>query len=129
MATYLTLVLLNLNRWENPKKPGTGYSLDVVQSVQDGKNKGVGVEKVYFKDGGAKRILKPLAGADLNTVWKERDRIKGLMDNPPPIPAPAQPDTLGGAPEGTWGDRAGGVGGGSLGGGSIGGGKIDSEEF
>lgn len=120
MATYRTIVLLNLSHWENPNKPGTGYSLDVVQSVQDGKNKGVGVEKVYFKDGGAKRIGKPLAGQDLNRVWEHKAEIKALMDNPPPVPPEPEPDaTL----------EGGSIGGGSLGGGTIGGGTIEREDF
>lgn len=95
MATYQTIVLLNLSRWENPNKPGTGYSVDVVQTVVDGKNKGVGVEKVYFKDGGDKRIGKPLFGQDLNRVWEHRVEIKALMDNPPPVPQAPEPGALG----------------------------------
>ena len=120
MATYQTIVLLNLRKWENPNKPGTGYSLDVVHCVTDGKSKGVGVEFVYFKDGGAKRIGKPMMGADLNRVWEHKAEIKALMDNPPPVPPEPTPDpTL----------EGGGLGGGSLGGGSIGGGTIEREDF
>ena len=120
MAVYQTIILLNLSHWDNPGKPGTGYSLDVVQSVADGKNKGVGVEKVYYKDGGIKRIGKPLSAMDLNRVWDNRAKIKELMDNPPPIPAPPPPDTT---------LEGGGLGGGSVGGGSIGGGTIEKEDF
>lgn len=120
MTTYQTIVLLNLRVWNNPNKPGTGYSLDVVQSVADGKSKGVGVELVYFKDGGSKRIGKPMMGKDLNTVWENRAKIKELMDNPPPVPPPPPPDeSLAG------GSLGGGEG---LGGGSIGGGTIARQE-
>ena len=107
MAEYKNIVLLNLSKWDNPKSPGTGYSIDVVHVTQDGKSKGVGVEKVYYKDDGAKRFGKPLFGKDLNTVWKMKAEIKALMDNPPPIPAAPEP-----APLDTGGDL--GAGGGSL---------------
>ncbi len=85
MATYQTLILLNLRKWDN-------------HSVADGKSKGVGVEFVYYKDDGAKRIGKPLQGKDLNRVWEMRKEIKALMDNPPPIPVPeaAEPIAEGG---------------------------------
>ena len=94
MANYQTIVLLNLRHWENDKKPGTGYSLDVVQTVADGKSKGVGVEFVYYKDGGAKRYGKPIQGKDLNLIWTERARIKELMDHPPAVPPPPEPEPL-----------------------------------
>lgn len=96
MPNYQTIVLLNLSKWENPNKPGTGYSLDVVHSVVDGQSKGVGVEKVYFKDGGTKRIGKPLGKIDLTKVWERRPEIKALMDNPPPIPGPGEIEPLAG---------------------------------
>lgn len=120
MAKYQTIVLLNLSSWSNPNKPGTGFSLDVVQTVSDGRNKGVGVERVYFSDNGNKRIGKPLFGADLNRVWENKAKIKELMDNPPPIPAPPPPDTT---------LEGGGLGGGSVGGGKIGGDPIEKEDF
>ncbi len=117
MAVYQTLILLNLRKWDNPNKPGTGYSLDVVQSVTDGQSKGVGVEFVYYKDDGAKRIGKPIQGKDLNRIWEMRVQIKELMDNPPPIPEPvaAAPIEAGGdlAAGGGFGETA-GLDGGSL---------------
>lgn len=94
MPTYQTLILLNLRRWDNDKNPGTGYSLDVVHTVADGKSKGVGVEFVYFKDGGAKRYGKPIQAKDLNRIWEMKVQIKELMDNPPPIPAAPEPAPL-----------------------------------
>lgn len=120
MAVYQTLVLLNLRRWDNPNKPGTGYSLDVVHCITDGKSKGVGVEFCFFKDGGAKRIGKPMMGADLNRIWERRAEIKALMDNPPAVPPPPEPDTT---------LSGGELGGGTLGGGTIGGGTIEKEDF
>lgn len=89
MADYKNIVLLNLHKWDNPSKPGTGYSIDVVHVTMDGKSKGVGVEKVYYKDDGAKRFGKPLFGKDLNRIWEMKKEIKALMDSPPPIPEPA----------------------------------------
>lgn len=109
MATFTTIVLMNLSKWENPRKPGTGYSLDVVHSIVDGQSKGVGVERVYFMNGGAKRIGKPLGKIDLEKIWDNRPAIKELMANPPPVPGPAEME--------------------SLGGGSIGGGTMEKEEF
>ena len=94
MPTYRTIVLLNLRAWDNPKNPGTGYSLDVVQSVKDGKSMGVGVELVYYKDGGAKRIGKPIQGKDLNLVWTRKAEIKALMDNPPAVPKDPEPTPI-----------------------------------
>lgn len=120
MAAYQTYILLNLSKWDNPKKPGTGYSLDVVHETQDGKSRGVGVEKVYYKDNGAKRIGKPMNGKDLNRIWEQKARIKELMDHPPPLPQPeaapplAQPmGGLGGTGGGfaASGFQAGGLGG------------------
>lgn len=103
MAEYKNYPLLSLSRWENDKKPGTGYEVRVVHVTQDGRSKGVGVEKVYFYDDGKKVIGKPLFGKDLNTVWKMKAEIKALMDNPPPIPPPAAA-----APLESGGDLAGG---------------------
>jgi hypothetical protein len=120
MANYINIPLLSLSRWENDKKPGTGYEVRVVHVTQDGKSKGVGVEKVYFYSDGKKTIGKPLFGKDLNTIWKMRAEIKDLMDNPPPVPPEPEPDTT---------LEGGGLGGGSLGGGSIGGGTIEREDF
>ena len=94
MATYQTIVLLNLSVWENPNKPGTGYSLDVVQSVVDGQSKGVGVEKVYFKDDGAKRIGKPLQRNDFRALKQRWSEVLGLMENPPPVPPPPAVEPL-----------------------------------
>ncbi len=118
--------LLSLNRWENPNKLGTGFELRVVHMVQDGKSKGVGVEKVYFYDDGKKFIGKPMQLKDLETVFGRREEIKFLAKNPPPVPPPPEPEPLSGGSlggDGTWGDRTG------LGGGSIGGGSIEREEF
>lgn len=109
MATFQTVVLLNLSIWNNPNKPGTGYSLDVVHTIMDGQSKGVGVEKVYFRDGGAKRIGKPLGKIDLSKVWERKTEIKALMDQPPPVPQPLDPEPLTG--------------------GSLGGGTMDKGEF
>lgn len=86
MADFKTIILLNLSCWSNPKKPGTGYSLDVVQSVCDNKSLGVGVEKVYFKDEGAKRIGKPLGRLDFKKCAEHWPKILALMDNPPALP-------------------------------------------
>ena len=90
MAQFQTIVLLNLSRWENPKpgKEGTGFTVDVVQEIMGGRSMGVGVGKFYFKDNGAKRILKTLNGKDLNTVWLRKAEIKELMDNPPKVQPP-----------------------------------------
>lgn len=122
MATYQTIVLMNLSKWENPNKPGTGFSLDVVQLVKDGKSTGIGVEKVYYKDGGAKRICKPLGHIDLNRVWEKKAEIKAYVNNPPAVAPPPEPEPL------TGGSMGGGsLGGGSLGGGSLGGGRIADE--
>ena len=94
MATFTSIVLLNLSKWDNPKKPGTGYSLDVVQSVCDNVSKGVGVEKVYYKDDGAKRFARMLDRKDFKTCAEKWPQILGLMDNPPALPeiqaAPSQ---------------------------------------
>lgn len=91
MATYQTIVLLNLSKWENPQKPGTGFTLDVVNSVCDGKSKGVGVEKAYYKDNGEKRMPKMLSRMDFKKVAERWPEILGLMENPPPIPPEAPP--------------------------------------
>lgn len=121
------IVLLVLSHWENPNKLGTGYDVRAVHVVSaDGKSRGVGVEKVYFYEGGNKFIGKPLQIKDLETVFDRREEVKALAKNPPPIPPPVQPEpltggTLGG--DGKWGDRTG------LGGGPIGGGKIEMDEF
>lgn len=124
MATYQTLILLNLSKWDNPKKPGTGYSLDVVQSVTDGRNMGVGVEKVYYKDNGAKRMGRPLQRMDFKRCAEKWKDIIALMEKPPAVPPPPAAEPLTG---GTLGG-GGGLGGGSLGGGSLGGGTIDRAE-
>lgn len=94
MANYINYPLLSLSRWENEKKPGTGYEVRVVHVTQDGRSKGVGVEKVYFYNDGKKAIGKPLFGKDLNRVWEMKKEIKALMDNPPPIPAAPEPAPL-----------------------------------
>lgn len=86
MADYRTIVLFNLSKWENPNKLGTGYTLDVVMSVQDNVSKGVGVEKAYFKDGGEKRIPKMLQRKDFAKCKEHWPQILYFMDNPPPIP-------------------------------------------
>lgn len=123
MAAYTTIVLMNLSKWENPNRAGTGFSLDVVQSVHEGKSKGVGVEKVSFKDGGAKRYGRPLSLMDFKKVKEHWPEILAFMNNPPAVPPPAEPEPL------TGGSMGGGegLGGGSLGGGSLGGGKIADE--
>lgn len=94
MADYKSITLLSLNKWENEKKPGTGFELRVVHMILDGKSKGVGVEKVYFYANGEKTIGKSLQGKDLNTIWTHKVEIKALMDNPPPIPAAPEPAPL-----------------------------------
>ncbi len=97
MATYQTIVLMNLSKWENPKKLGTGFTMDVVMSVQDGVRKDVGVEKAYFKDdgnGGVKRMPKLLNRKDFKLCAENWPKILDLMENPPPVPevqaAPSQ---------------------------------------
>lgn len=134
------IVLLVLNRFEfkdkESKAPtGKGFETRVVHVVSaDGKSRGVGVEKVYFYEDGKKFIGKPLQVKDLETVWANREEIKALSKNPPPIPPPAPIEaltggTLGGG-DGVWGDRKSLGDGGGIGGGSIGGGQIGtSEEF
>jgi hypothetical protein len=96
MATYQTLVLINLSKWDNPNKPGTGFTLDVVHSICDGKSKGVGVEKAYYKDNGEKRMPKMLSRMDFKKVAERWPEILALMDNPPPVPEvkPQEPQTL-----------------------------------
>ena len=94
MATYQTIVLLNLSKWENPGKPGTGFTLDVVQSIMDGKSKGVGVEKAYWKDGGAKRMPKMLSRMDFKRCAEKWSEILNLMEHPPAVPPPAEPEPL-----------------------------------
>lgn len=94
MPAFRTIVLLSLNRWENEKKPGTGYELRVVHSIQDGKSRGVGVEKVYFYADGAKTIGKPLQRKDFSTIKQRWVEVLGLMDNPPEVPPPAEPEPL-----------------------------------
>lgn len=96
MATYQTIVLLSLNKWENPGKAGTGFELRVVHIIVDNKSKGVGVEKVYFYQDGAKTIGKPLQRKDFSTIKEHWPKILSLMDNPPPVPEvkPQQIDTL-----------------------------------
>lgn len=96
MATYQTIVLMNLSMWENPNKIGTGFTLDVVMSVVDGKNKGVGVEKAYWKDGGTKRMPKMLTRMDFKKCAENWSKILSLMDNPPPVPTPAAAEPLDG---------------------------------
>lgn len=86
MPEYKTIVLLNLSKWENPAKPGTGFTLDVVHSVVDGKSKGVGVEKAFFRDGGEKRMPKMLSKMDFKRCAENWPKILALMDNPPPLP-------------------------------------------
>ena len=94
MAEYKTIVLLNLSRWENPNKAGTGFTLDVVQSVVDNQSKGVGVEKAYFKDNGEKRMPKMLLRMDFKKCAENWPRILDLMEHPPALPeiqpAPSQ---------------------------------------
>lgn len=97
MADYKTIVLLNLSKWENPKKPGTGFTLDVVQSVCDNKSMGVGVEKAYFKtddNGGVKRMPKMLSRMDFKKCAEHWPQILDLMEHPPALPeiqpAPSQ---------------------------------------
>ncbi len=98
MAEYKTIVLLNLSKWENPNKPGTGFTLDVVLAVQDGQSKGIGVEKAYFKDGGEKRMPKMLGRKDFAKCKEHWPKILALFDNPPPLPE-VKPLETGGAIE------------------------------
>lgn len=86
MPEYRTIILFNLSKWENPGKPGTGFTLDVVQSVVDGQSKGVGVEKAYFKDGGAKRMPKMLSRMDFTKCAEHWPKILDLMEHPPALP-------------------------------------------
>ena len=86
MADFKNIVLLSLNRWENPKKLGTGYELRVVHMVNDNKSMGVGVEKVYFYQDGAKAIGKPLQRKDFATIKDHWPKVLDLMTNPPPLP-------------------------------------------
>ncbi len=129
MATYQTLVLMNLSRWDNPNKPGTGYTLDVVHQLQDGKSKGVGVEKAYFKDNGDKRMPKMLGRLDFKKCAEHWPKILALMDNPPPLPAPTEPEPIMGGTLGGTGGMFQDDGHNSLGGGNIGGGKIEKDDF
>lgn len=92
MPEYKTIVLFNLSKWENPAKPGTGFTLDVVQSVVDGKSKGVGVEKAYFKEGGEKRMPKMLSRMDFKQCAEHWPKILAFMDNPPPLPEVEAPN-------------------------------------
>lgn len=86
MPDYKTLVLLSLNRWENPNKLGTGYELRVVHIIRDNKSQGVGVEKVYFYQDNTKTIAKPLQRKDFATLKERWPQVLALMDNPPPVP-------------------------------------------
>lgn len=106
MAKSTLIVLLNLDVWNNPKKPGQGNSLDVVQEVNEGRSFGVGVEKVYFLENGTKRIPKKMERKDFKTCADRWPEILGLMNNPPPIPAALPPPGIG---DGTWGDRGAGL--------------------
>ncbi len=94
MATYQTIVLLNLSAWDNPNKPGTGFTLDVVLSVCDGASKGVGVEKAYYKtegDGTIKRMPKMLQRKDFSKIKEHWPKILEYFDNPPPVPEVTAP--------------------------------------
>lgn len=96
MADFKTLVLLSLNKWENPKKPGSGYELRVVHMIMDNKSQGVGVEKVYFYQDGTKTIGKPMNRRDFKTCAENWPRIVDLMQSPPPVPEvqPQQSDSI-----------------------------------
>ena len=96
MAKSTMIVLLNISSWLNPKKEGQGTSLDVVHEVQDGKSYGVGVEKVYYLEGGAKRIPKKMDKFDFKRCAERWGEIKPLLDSKPPVPEvkPQQIDTL-----------------------------------
>lgn len=105
------IVLLVLNHWENPKKPGTGFELRVVHVVSaDGKSRGAGVEKVYFYDEGRKAIGKVIQRKDFSTIKERWGEVLSLLEKPGPIPPLPEPEPLGGGE---------GLGGGSLGGGRI----------
>ncbi len=120
MAKSTFIVLLNLSKWNNPKQEGQGITLDVVQEVKDGKNKGVGVQKAYFMEAGAKRIPWKMERKDFKVCAERWGEVVSLFDNPPPLPPTPEPEPLSG------GSLSGGEG---LGGGSMSGGKMDREEF
>lgn len=86
MADFKTIPVLSLSRWENQKKPGTGYELRVVHSVMDNKSQGCGVEKVYFYADATKFIGKPLQRQDFVTIKNRWPEILSLLTTPPPLP-------------------------------------------
>lgn len=96
MPKYTDIVLLELSKWENPNKPGTGFILEVVHTItEDRKSKGVGVQKVYFYQDGEKKIGKPLQRKDFTTVKERWGEILSLMESPPPVPeAPAEDHSI-----------------------------------
>lgn len=96
MPDFKNIVLLSFSHWENPKKPGTGYEIQVVHEIMDNKSMGVGVQKVYFYQDGTKTIGKIIKRKDFSAIKENWPKILALMDNPPPVPEvqPVQSDTI-----------------------------------
>lgn len=105
------VVLLVLNHWDNPNKPGTGFELRVVHVVSaDQKSRGAGVEKVYFYDEGRKFIGKVLQAKDFSTLKARWPEVLAFLQDPGPVPPLPEPEPLSG---GTLGGGE-GLGGGAM---------------
>jgi hypothetical protein len=133
VANSIFVVLKELSNWKSPNKPGSGFALQVVQEIRDGKDpctlrgtdsvhQCVGVRKVWYSQQGEKVICKMLAFYDFKKVDEHRPQIEGWMRSPPPVPGPKEPAPLAGGTFATAGDTFRTDGG-------LGGGRLEREDF